>query len=196
MKSDIEFLIKYPTLMKRVSEDERNLLLANSQALYQRKQNYEHDFRYQTLKLNKIAGSYQKTGVSNREAQEKYVKERKVSDVFVEVLLPSQPQLDMVNTIFNAFGCECVSDRFELIPLSIRSDMFPGIYKFSRIEDGIRSDITDSTLREILRQILENGVKFQECNFEIDALEVEDIRPITPITISPHPEIDPTKIIE
>lgn len=57
IKSGTEFLVKYPTLMKRVSEDERNMLMANTQQLYQRKQNYEHDFRFQTLKLNKMSGS-------------------------------------------------------------------------------------------------------------------------------------------
>lgn len=197
MKADIEFLIKYPTLMKRVSEDERDLLIANSQQLYQRKQNYEHDFRFQTLKLNKIAGSHQKSSITNRDAQEKYNQERGVSDIFIEVLLPSPDQQPVIDHIFKTFGCECVSDRFETEPLSITDNMEPGIYRFSRIQsDGIQSNITDITLRDILRQILENGVKFTECDIEVVPQEAPRPKPVTPVVISPRPEIDPTKIIE
>lgn len=47
--------------------------------------------------------------------------------------------------------------------------MEEGLYKFSKIKKGgILSSITDNTLREILRQILENGVKFEGCQFEVD----------------------------
>lgn len=47
--------------------------------------------------------------------------------------------------------------------------MEPGLYKFSKIsKGGIQSPITDSTLRDILRQILENGAKFEPCEFEVD----------------------------
>lgn len=196
-KGDITTLIRYPTLMKRVNEDERNALLANSQQLYQRKQNYEHDFRYQTFKLNKIAGSYQKSGVSNREVQEKYNEAHKVGDVFVKVWIPSKQQQKVVDHIYNTFGCECVSDEFEKDPLTIRSNMDPGIYKFSRIQSGgINANITDTTLREILKAILENGVKFEECKFSIEPLEPRKVPTLTIITPSPHPEIDPTKIVE
>lgn len=181
MKSDVEFLLKYPMLMKRVDEDEKNLMLANSQQLYQRKQNYEHDFKFQTLKLNKIAGSYQKAGVSNRDAQEKYNKERGVSDVNVEIFLPSPVQQKQIDYIYETFGCECISDHFEYTPLSIRDNMPSGIYQFSRIESGgIQSAITDTTLREILRRILENGVKFQGCTFEIEPWETKPIHVVLP----------------
>lgn len=181
MKSDIEFLLKYPTLMKRIDEDEKNLMLANSQVLYQRKQNYEHDFKFQTLKLNKIAGAYQKSGISNRDAQEKYNKERGVSDVNVEVFLPSPTQQKQIDYIYETFGCECISDHFSYSPLSIRDNMQSGIYQFSRIESGgIQSSITDTTLREILRRILENGVKFQGCSFEIEPWETKPIHIVLP----------------
>lgn len=197
MKSDIEFLIKYPTLMKRVSENERDLMLANSQQLYQRKQNYEHDFRFQTLKLNKISGSYQKSTVTNRDAQEKYNQERSVNDAFIEVLLPSSDQQSVIRNIFRTFGCECVSDNFESNPLIINNNMDAGIYRFSRIQsDGIHSAITDTTLREILRQILENGVKFSSCDIEVVPQEPVKPRRVVTIETTTRPEIDPTKIID
>lgn len=197
MKSDIEFLIKYPTLMKRVSENERDLMLANSQQLYQRKQNYEHDFRFQTLKLNKISGSYQKSTVTNRDAQEKYNQERSVNDAFIEVLLPSSDQQSVIRNIFRTFGCECVSDHFESNPLIINNNMDAGIYRFSRIQsDGIHSAITDTTLREILRQILENGVKFSSCDIEVVPQEPVKPRRVVTIETTTRPEIDPTKIID
>lgn len=197
MKSDIEFLIKYPTLMKRVSENERDLMLANSQQLYQRKQNYEHDFRFQTLKLNKISGSYQKSTVTNRDAQEKYNDERSVNDAFIEVLLPSSDQQSVIRNIFRTFGCECVSDHFESNPLIINNNMDAGIYRFSRIQsDGIHSAITDTTLREILRQILENGVKFSSCDIEVVPQEPVKPRQVVTIETTTRPEIDPTKIID
>lgn len=193
MKSDVEFLLRYPTLMKRVDEDEKNLMLANSQQLYQRKQNYEHDFKFQTLKLNKIAGSYQKAGVSNRDAQEKYNKERGVSDVNIEVFLPSPVQQKQIDYIYETFGCECISDHFEYTPLSIRDNMEPGIYQFSRIESGgIESPITDTTLRELFRRILENGVKFEECKFEIEPQTDEPIHVVLPKR--PKIVFDPTNI--
>lgn len=86
MASDIEFLIRYPTFMQRVDEDERSLLLSNTQQLYQRRQNYEHDFRFQTLKLNKLSGSYQKPAITNRDVHEQYTKDIGLGPVTVEIL--------------------------------------------------------------------------------------------------------------
>lgn len=169
MGAGVDFLIRYPTLMTRIDENERDMLLANSQQLYQRRQNYEHDFKYQTLKLNKIAGSYQKPSVTNRDAQEVFNKELGVGNGFVEVLLPSEEQEKQINHIYETFGCECISDRFVETPLVIYSGMNSGLYKFSKIENGgITSLITDTTLRGILKQILENGVKFSGCPIEVD----------------------------
>lgn len=169
MGAGVDFLIRYPTLMTRIDENERDMLLANSQQLYQRRQNYEHDFKYQTLKLNKIAGSYQKLSVTNRDAQEVFNKELGVGNGFVEILLPSEEQEKQINHIYETFGCECISDRFVETPLAIYSGMNSGLYKFSKIESGgITSLITDTTLRGILKQILENGVKFSGCPIEVD----------------------------
>lgn len=191
-KSDITFLIRHPTFMARINEDQQNLILANSQALYQRKQNYEHDFKFQTYKLNKIAGSYQKPAVSNREAQEACNRLRGVTNVYLTVNLPSSIQKDQIDYIYKNFGCECVSDFFANTPLNIHSSMKGGIYQFSQIAGGaIKSSITDPTLIDILRQILQNGVKFQPYRFNIDNVPV-------PVERSPdediHIEIDPTKI--
>lgn len=197
MKSDIEFLIKYPTLMKRIGEDERSLHLSNSQKMYQRKSNYEHDFRYQTLKLNKASGAFHKPGVSNRDAQERYNKERRAGDVSIDIYIPTEAQQTQIDYIYKTFGCECISDYFEEKPLVIQSNMDPGIYKFSRIEcDGIISLIKDITLRDILRQILENGVKFSDC--KIDTADQAKLFRVdkTPTLPGIHPEIDPTKISE
>lgn len=169
---DIMNIIRHPTLMKRVDEDERNLLLANTQQLYQRKLNYEHDFKFQTLKLNKIAGSYQKPGVSNRDAQEKYNKQKKLDNVYVEVLLPSTEQQKRIDHIYDVFGCECVSDHFEQTPLTIKNGMEGGLYRFSKIEKGgINTVITDTTIRDIIKQILENGAKFIDCEIEVEPVD-------------------------
>lgn len=192
-KSDITFLIRHPMYMTRLNEDQHNLILQNSQSLYQRKQNYEHDFRYQTLKLNKVAGTYQKPAVSNRDAQELCNKYRGVvGDVYLTVRIPSPAQSSMINHIYSNFGCECVSDYFTTTPLNIHSSMKGGIYKFSQIEGGaIQSSITDPTLRDILRQILQNGVKFQPHRFNVENV---------PDTIEHNPDLDvqietdPTKI--
>lgn len=194
MKSDIDFLIKYPTLMKRISENERNLYLSNTQQMYQRKQNYEHDFRHQTLKLNKASGAFHKPGVSNRDAQETYNKERGSDDVSIDIYIPSQDQQKQIDHIYKTFGCECISDYFEKTPLVIQSNMDPGIYKFSKIEaDGIISTINDITLRDILRQILENGVKFSDCRLDTTK-QTTLIRTHKAPTLV-HQEIDPTKIV-
>lgn len=42
---NIAALIRHPTLMKRIDETEQRLITANTQQLYQRKMNYESDFR-------------------------------------------------------------------------------------------------------------------------------------------------------
>lgn len=87
----------------------------------------------------------------------------------IEILLPSEQQQIQIDHIYDTFGCECVSDYFERHPLSIYDDMEEGVYKFSKIKKGgILSSITDNTLRDILRQILENGVKFEGCQIEVD----------------------------
>lgn len=167
-KGGIEFLIRHPTLMRRINEDESNMLMANTQQLYQRRQNYEHDFKFQTIKLNKIAGSYQKPVTTNRDAQEQYNKEREVGDIHLEIYLPSQTQKKQIDYIYSTFGCECVSEHFKESPLEIRNGMEPGLYRFSRIEkDGIITSITDGTIKTILKQILENGVKFESCKIEV-----------------------------
>lgn len=191
-KSDITFLIRHPTFMTRLNEDQQNLILANSQALYQRKQNYEHDFKYQTFKLNKIAGSYEKPALSNRKAQEISNEIRGVTNVYLRVNLPSIPQQKQINHIYETFGCECVSDFFSDKPFNIYSSMKGGVYQFSQIPGGgIKSSITDPTLIDILRQILQNGVKFQPYRFSVDNI---------PDPVEHHPdldvhiEIDPTKI--
>lgn len=192
---EAEFLIKYPTLMKRVDEDERNLILANAQQLYQRKQNYEHDFRFQTYALNKIAGSYQKPTASSRDVQEKFNEARKKGNVTVEIYLPSSDQQTLIDHIYDTFGCECVSDHFKDSPLTIQNHMEQGIYQFSKIgSDGIQSSIGDIQLRDILRQILENGVKFEKCNFIIDPLPQKRRKRPAP-TITPN-EFDTRRIPE
>lgn len=175
LAANIAALIRHPTLMKRIDETEQRLITANTQQLYQRKMNYESDFRWQTLRLNKVAGSYEKPTISNRDAQEQYNEDRfgKGVNVVIEILLPSEDQQIQIDHIYDTFGCECVSDYFERHPLSIYDDMEEGLYKFSKIKKGgILSSITDITLRDILRQILENGVKFEGCQFEVDDVDV------------------------
>lgn len=108
VKPAIISLIRHPTLLKRVDEDERNLLLANSQQLYQRRQNYEHDFKIQTYKLNKISNSFVKPGVSNRDAQEQFNKLRNIENVNIHVYLPSTEQSTQINHIYSTYGCECI----------------------------------------------------------------------------------------
>lgn len=50
----------------------------------------------------------------------------------------------------------------------IESGMKPGLYRFSKLErGGLLSEITDNTLRNILRQILENGTKFDTCSHRV-----------------------------
>lgn len=186
MASDISFLVRYPKLMRRIDAQERDLIASNSQQLYQRRQNYEHDFRFQTLKLNKLCGTYQKPTITNRDAQEKYNQERGVDNVSIEILSPSAAQQTQIDHIYNTFGCECISDRFTTEPLVIRDGMEPGLYKFSKIErGGIESPIADTTLRDIFKQILENGAKFEGCEFEVDVWDERDIS----ISLPPVPKI-------
>lgn len=90
--------------------------------------------------------------------------------------LPSTPQWFQIKHIYDTFGCECISDHFENKPLSIHNGMQEGLYKFSKLQSGaIQSQITDTTLRDILRRILENGVKFSGCNIEVQTQDTQQI---------------------
>lgn len=63
--------------------------------------------------------------------------------------------------------------------------MKPGLYRFSKLErGGLLSEITDNTLRNILRQILENGTKFDTCSHRV--ITRDDTVYTTPI----EPSID------
>lgn len=175
---EIAFFTRYPTLKERYREDELALIQQNSADTFLRKQNYEHNEQMLVTQLNRITNSFVMTEVSDRDIQNEYVQKEKLGNVHIQTFLPTGEQLKEIEYIYKTFGCECVSDVFEINPLKIYNGMKPGLYQFNKLASDCPDPInfvgsiispltTDITSINAVKQIFENGVRFIDCDHQI-----------------------------
>lgn len=169
------FLLRdYNILNTRLKEDEIKIYRDNSLAEYERRQNYEHKFRENTIRLNSMLNTYIQPTTSDDDIQRIFNRGNNWDDINILCLIPTQEQEKEIIQIYEEFGCMCTSNWYLNKPLLLKSGMEPGVFHFSNLtSDGLKGKLaTDPWINEVLRNILNNGVRFVDHIYE--ALQEEE----------------------